>query len=169
MSIRMGMTRIRTALTTLALLVPLVLATQVVAGAGAAHASCPATSTPITGTLLFWGDTLMASETPASGTCNNDGNFQGSFQSHAPSWRASLVFWDSVHDNKVIVGGLTTDTTTLYVNITMNREHDRMAICVDRPGDPFGSGHYCGWGSSYTYSETGYDLSYWNTAANTNY
>lgn len=165
MSIRSGITRTRTALVTLALVVPLMFVAQAATGAGTAEASCPGLNNPVTGQLNV-GAFLYATETPAPNTCNYDNNYQTTFQSGNSSWRASLIVWDPVNNMQIMFpGGY--DTSPHSVNFTIYKGYvpTRLVLCLDNLA--YGGGVYCGWGTNWTYHPTQYVVSYANSGDNT--
>jgi hypothetical protein len=161
-----GMARARTALITLALLVPLIFVAQATTGAGRAEASCPGYNNPVTGQLLV-GAFLYATETPAPNTCDYDNNYQTTFQSSSSAWRASVIMWDTINNQQIIFpGGY--DTNPHSLNVTFYKggyAPVRIVLCLDNLA--YGGGIYCGWGSNWTYHNTQYVVSYANSGDNT--
>lgn len=165
MSIRIAITRTRTALLTLALAVPLIFVAQTTTGAGRAEAGCPNVNSPQTGYLIV-SAFLGASETPASYTCNNDGSYEGTLQSNHEDWRASLVFWNPATGMHYgFFGNYGYDPYFLHVSICCG--FTRIVLCLDRFEK--GGGAYCGWGSNWTYHPTDFVLSYAKSGDNTYY
>lgn len=145
--------QIRRPLATGALLALAALFVQVVLFAAPAEARCAGVNQPVTSTLAPNGITYV-SETPVSGTCNDNGLYQATFKSYYAGWRA--VVW-------IQNGGVWTahwggfDTATYSYNYTDPNSHSYISLCLD-------DGHgttYCGWGTNYIYSSNGaYDLTY---------
>jgi hypothetical protein len=122
------------------LLAPLVFLAQAVTLPSAAQARCAGVGVAVTSTLMF-GSTLEVSETPASGTCNNNGTYQGSFRSHNPTGARASVW---IQNGGVWTGYLGNyDLNTYTYSFFDANSHSLMNICLDN-----GTTTWCGWGSN---------------------
>src|SRR5882757_6159587 len=80
-AVMVGRKRAGRAAAVVGVLAPLVFLAQAVTLPSPAQARCAGVGTAVTSNLMF-GSTVEVSETPAGGTCNNNGTYQGSFRSH---------------------------------------------------------------------------------------
>ena len=119
--------------------------------AAPAEARCAGSGNPATSNLVING-AAWATETPVSGTCNNNGTYQGTFRSNVAGWRASVYIQNN--GNWVVwYGGY--NTTVYSYEYSDGNSNSLIHLCIDN-----GSTWYCGWGNQVTayYSHTYYGV-----------
>jgi hypothetical protein len=132
--------RCRVAFAAIIIVAPAIFLVQSAILPGVAEARCAGVHNPITSTLEPGGVTYV-SETPDTGTCNNNNTYQAFFRSHFAGWRATV--W--IQNNNVWSGwGGNYNTSWYYYSYGDNNSHSLIHLCLDN-----GSQWYCGWGRSY--------------------
>jgi hypothetical protein len=151
--------RVRAIIGTVVLLTSVVFVVQATTGAGVASARCAGVNNPTTSTLAPNG-IIYVSETPATGTCNNNNIYAATFRSHFDGWRASVWIQN---------GGIWTpyfggyNTVSVNYRYTDDNSHSYMSLCLDNFAQNGATGTYvyCGWGGTYDFRTDAYfDVTY---------